>query len=123
MKLWLDDIRCPFAPPYNLEEDEWFWVVNVDEAILALMKYDVDEVSLDHDLGLHPAGDGDEVLKWLISEVSLGRTKVPKISIHSANPVAKERMQHLVNDIEWLLERKHHPEDWKRRAAKRGYTY
>jgi hypothetical protein len=88
MLLWLDDVR---ASPNG-----WVWVKTAAEAIAALKNGDVEQCSLDHDLGHLRGGgyvgamepSGLAVIDWMI------RTNVwpQRIYIHSANPVGAERM-------------------------------
>lgn len=46
MKLWFDDIRRP-------PDDTWFWARTIEDAKLIVNSHDIQEASLDHDLGLH----------------------------------------------------------------------
>ena len=46
MKLWFDDIRRP-------PDDTWLWARTIEEAKLLVQTNEIDEASLDHDLGLH----------------------------------------------------------------------
>lgn len=63
------------------------------EAIQALKDGHFDEVSLDHDLGEDPeVGCGYDVVLYLEEQAALGKSVPPKISIHSANPVGRQRM-------------------------------
>lgn len=117
MKLWHDDIRQP-------PDSSWdHWARTNDEARLILNNYDIDEISLDHDMGLghlpvpqkpdefksweeyqeyldlcltagSDADDGTELAKWMVS-----RHKVPeKITIHSWNPYGAKRMSEIFAD-------------------------
>ena len=96
MRVWLDDRRE--APP------GWVRVRTPEEAIALLETGDVVEISLDHDLGLL---DGDrertgyDVLIWLEREVAEGRwiIPLPEISVHSANPVGRKRMEQAIASI------------------------
>ena len=97
LKVWLDDFRE--APP------GWVHVRSPDEAIALLRSGAVEEISLDHDLGLFtPEGrewTGYAVLEWLEREVALGTATfpLPLMAIHSANPVGRRRMQRAIGSI------------------------
>ncbi len=115
MKLWIDDVRP--AP------EGYMWVKTVDEAIYQLIRYQkevdfcwqhyilgicdkekleerlsvwsIEEISCDNDLGEYEA-EGYKLLDWL--EVT-GRNY--PIHIHSANPVARERMRAIIERNGW----------------------
>jgi hypothetical protein len=96
LKVWLDDVRE--AP------DEWVHVKTPEEVIELLRKGGVDEISLDHDLGLAtPESErtGYDVLAWLEKAVATGAWKhpVPVIHVHSANPVGWRRMELAIASI------------------------
>lgn len=96
MKLWLDDLR---EPPKDWTD--YVWAKKASAAITALETVPaIDEVSLDHDLGDSPdVGDGYDVLLWIERQVRLEGYKPPKMSVHSANPVARERMVKAIEAI------------------------
>lgn len=80
MKLWVDDERP--APP------GWHRAYTSDQAITALSPGDVEEISLDHDLGETCAGESDttrRVVTWMI-ENEVWPTRV---QVHTANPVGR----------------------------------
>jgi hypothetical protein len=83
MKLWLDDVRPAPAG--------WTAVHSVNEAIARLQWGDVTECSLDHDLGVYAGegGDGIHVLDWMAEH---GIWPPDGVSVHSANPVGRDRM-------------------------------
>ncbi len=92
MKVYLDDIRM--AP------DGWVRTWWPEEVIALLKTGAVTEISLDHDLGdilNTPRGGkertGYDVLLWLERAVIVEGFKPPVIHIHTANPVAEERMK------------------------------
>ena len=99
MKVYLDDIRI--AP------DGWVRAWWPEEVIELLKTGQVDEISLDHDLGDHfgrPSGvlrerTGYDVLLWIEQEVALAGFDPPIIHIHTANPVADVRMRAAVEAI------------------------
>jgi hypothetical protein len=94
--VWLDDVRE--AP------DGWVHVRTPEEAIELLNSGEVEEISLDHDLGLAtPESErtGYDVLVWLEEAVATGAWKhpVPVIRVHSANPVGLRRMEQAIESI------------------------
>jgi hypothetical protein len=97
--LWLDDVRE--APT------GWVHVRTPEEAINLLRTGEVEAISLDHDLGLAtPEAErtGYDVLAWLEKEVATGtwQCEVPKIQVHSANPVGRRRMEQAIASIQRL---------------------
>jgi hypothetical protein len=86
----------------------WVHLKTPAEVIEHLRAGDVDELSLDHDLGLvTPEGTewtGYHVLTWLEEQVATSREaiQVPKISIHSANSVGRDRMRRALESIRRL---------------------
>ena len=54
---------------------------------------EVEEISFDNDLGLD-SEQGYQIADWLEEKIFLGEIPAPKLtSIHSANPVAAERLK------------------------------
>jgi hypothetical protein len=97
VKVWLDDRRE--AP------EGWVHVHSPEEAIALLRAGEVDEVSLDHDLGLFTderETTGYDVLVWIEREVAERRFAAPVIHVHSANPVARARMDQAIAAIRRL---------------------
>ena len=95
MKLWLDDRRQP--PP------DWVWVTTPEETIALLETGEVEELSLDHDLGLWNK-DGQEltgydVLLWIEHQVVLHGFQPPALAVHSANSPARARMERAIRAI------------------------
>ena len=87
VKIYLDDER---KTPSG-----WVGVTTPKQAIDMLKKYDVDEISLDHDLGDDDKiGTGNDVLLWIEEQVFTNpKFKCPKIKIHTANPSARKKME------------------------------
>lgn len=83
MKLWVDDIREPPG-------EEWHWALDSASAIGLLEACLFTEVSLDHDLG------GEDttrpVVMWMIENEVYPET----IRVHSANPVAREWLEGMI---------------------------
>jgi hypothetical protein len=94
VKVYLDDERI--APV------GWVQVRWPDDAIKLLQSGCVKHLSLDHDLGDDQRGTGYDVLLWLEQEVSLNGFLPPEITIHTANPAARERMLAAVISIRKL---------------------
>lgn len=100
VKVWLDDFRP--APT------GWIRTYWPEEVIELLKTGDVEEISLDHDLGDHfgrPLGvdkerTGYDVLVWLERAVATEGFNPPVINVHTANPVAEVRMLATVRNIE-----------------------
>jgi len=87
IKIYLDDERK--------SPSGWIGVTTPKQAIDMLKKYDVDEISLDHDLGDDiKIGTGNDVLLWIEEQVfTNNKFKCPKIKIHTANPSARKKME------------------------------
>lgn len=96
MKAWLDDERP--APK------GWERFTAARDLIEELSKRDLDEISLDHDLGDgRKVGTGYKVLVYIERELADGRMRrAPRIHIHTANPVARKRMEAARDSIERL---------------------
>jgi len=91
LKVYLDDVR---KPPKG-----WTLVRWPDEVIDMLKKGNVDEISLDHDLGDDKRGTGYDVLTWIEKEVVLKGFNPPIINIHTANISARKKMESAVKSI------------------------
>jgi len=87
IKIYLDDER---KTPTG-----WIGVKTPKQAIDLLKKHDVEEISLDHDLGDDKnIGTGNDVLLWIEKQVFTNpKFKCPKIKIHTANPSARKKME------------------------------
>lgn len=84
MKVWLDDERE--AP------EGWFHVKTATKAISILNSCKIAEISLDNDLGLEHE-EGYDVVKHLEEIVFHNPDyRIPIIHIHTANPVARQKM-------------------------------
>lgn len=94
MKVFLDDMRP--APP------GWMLVRWPDEAIELLEAGDVTEISLDHDLGDDARGTGYDVVLWIEEAVATRAFRAPKITCHSANTSARQKMELGITAIERL---------------------
>jgi hypothetical protein len=77
MRVWLDDKRK--------EPEGWIRCFHASEVISLLEAGGVEEMSLDHDLGLNEPS-GLTVLDWLEEQVMVHGFVPPLIRVHSANP-------------------------------------
>lgn len=84
MKVFLDDER---ETP-----DGWVRAYWPDEVIALLQTGQVEELSLDHDLGDDAHGTGYDVIVWIEEAVALRGFPPPTITIHSANTAAAAKM-------------------------------
>jgi hypothetical protein len=94
MRVYLDDER---ATP-----DGWTRTFWPDEVIALLKTGEVSELSLDHDLGDDERGTGYDVVLWIEEAVALEGFVPPKISVHSANSSARDKMLSGIGSIEKL---------------------
>lgn len=95
MRVWLDDVRP--AP------EGWIATRWPDEVIALLRTGEVTELSLDHDLGDDERGTGYDVVLWIEEAVAIHGFSPPRIRVHSANSVARERMEAAVASIVHLV--------------------
>ena len=94
MRVYLDDERA--TPP------GWVRVFWPEEAIALLETGQVDELSLDHDLGDDQRGTGYDVVLWVEEAVALRGFKPPRMFVHSANSSARQKMLAGIGAIEAL---------------------
>lgn len=95
LKIFLDDERQT--------PEGWTRVYWPDEAIRLLSTMEVDEVSLDHDLGDDERGTGYDVLLWIEEQAATAAGyRPPKIAVHSANSSARIKMLSAIESIERL---------------------
>lgn len=86
MKLYLDDIR---PTPEGWIHCRW-----PQDVISYMISYKsrITEISLDHDLGNDYVGTGYMVLEWIEEKCFYDSSfHVPKISLHTDNPVARKK--------------------------------
>lgn len=97
IKLWLDDIRP--AP------EGYIRVYTTPDMIALLKSEEVEEISLDNDLGLlEPVGR--KVLDWIEEEVVGNNYIPPLIHIHSMNSIEVARMATIRSQIQMRLDSK-----------------
>ena len=94
MRVFLDDERT--AP------EGWVQVRWPEDVFALLQGGQVEELSLDHDLGDDEHGTGYDVVLWIEEAVALRGFKPPKITVHSANSSAREKMVAGIRSIERL---------------------
>ena len=92
MKIYLDDERPT--------PEGWVRVYWPEEAILLLESGSVTEISLDHDLGDDERGTGYDVVLWIEEAVMTRGFRSPKITVHSANSSAKQKMEAGIRSIQ-----------------------
>ena len=85
MKVYLDDER---STPLGWQRVYW-----PDEAIALLETGQVEEISLDHDLGDDIRGTGYDVVLWIEEAVATRGFQPPLIKVHSANASARQKME------------------------------
>jgi hypothetical protein len=100
--LFLDDIRNVPMVYKNLTDDDFIIVRNFTDFKKIILKKGLpDFISFDNDLGLDAndiiAPDGYAAAKWLVYESGLDLTKL-KFYVHSANPVAAQQIQSLLDN-------------------------
>lgn len=114
MKIWLDDTRDPDSTVEGVRaqsymrgrpDDEcagWHWVRTAAEAITLLSVVEVEEISLDHDLGDNPlVGNGNQVVVWLEEATVINDDYWPPVlHVHSGNPGAGDKMVMGLKSIE-----------------------
>jgi hypothetical protein len=94
MRVFLDDER--------VTPEGWVRVYWPADAIRLLESGQVVELSLDHDLGDDERGTGYDVVLWIEEAVATRGFKPPKISVHSANSSARDKMLAGIRSIERL---------------------
>ncbi len=92
MKLYVDDQRPAPAG--------WIRATNLEEAVSHLRTGNVEELSVDYDLGDSSFGTGLDVLDWLAGAVHRGEVKKPKLHAHSGSPLGRRRLELRIDDIE-----------------------
>ncbi|MFN3240110.1 MAG: cyclic-phosphate processing receiver domain-containing protein [Planctomycetota bacterium] len=95
MRVFLDDERVP--------PDGWTLVRWPDEAIRLLEHGDVEEISLDHDLGDDERGTGYDVVLWIEQAVAMRGFAPPIVRVHSANSSARLKMEAGIEAIARLV--------------------
>ena len=100
MKIYLDD-----DANYRITPDGWHRTFTSPETIELLKTEQVTHLSLDHDLGPLEAGTGYDVVCWIeqmVVEKAFNFEDAftpPIMTIHSANPVGRQKMQAAIQMI------------------------
>lgn len=92
IKVYLDDLRPT--------PDGWVRVYWPEEAIELLKTGNVEEISLDHDLGDDEHGTGNDVVNWIEEQVVTNGFIPPKIRVHSDNAAGVQKMNAGIKQIE-----------------------
>ena len=101
-KLFLDDIRDVKMVYKNLKEEDFVIVRNFEDFKQVIIENGLPElISFDNDLGLDEneniAEDGYAAAKWLVYESGIDLRNL-KFNVHSANPVAAQQIQGLLDN-------------------------
>jgi len=101
-KLFLDDIRDVKMVYKNLTYEDFVIVRNFKDFKQVIIENGLPElISFDNDLGLDEneniAEDGYAAAKWLVYESGLDLRNL-KFNVHSANPVASQQIQSLLDN-------------------------
>jgi len=94
MKIYLEDVR---DLPVWAVNDGWLLVRTYREVIEYLKTDEVEQLSLDHDLG--GLKTGYDVLLWIEEKVVKEGFIPPTIDIHTSNPPARIRMLQTIKSI------------------------
>ncbi len=99
LKVWLDDVRP--AP------EGWVAARWPEEVIALLRTGEVIALSLDHDLGDDAHGTGYDVVLWIEEAVAVSGFVPPAtMRVHSANSVARDRMEAGLASVAHLVARR-----------------
>jgi hypothetical protein len=113
-KVYLDDVRTPI-------DNEWVIARNHDEFVESIQKLgleNIEEISLDHDLGESAIAEyyanakpnnilnydnilektGMDSCKFLVEESIETKAPLPQVYVHSSNPVGRVNMMSLINN-------------------------
>lgn len=91
--VYLDDVR-PAPKGYIL-------IKNVEDLIglITIIGDQIDLISLDHDLGKDQR-PGYDFVTWLEEKVYTGvYTSIPKLRVHSMNPIGRKKMERGIRSI------------------------
>jgi hypothetical protein len=110
-KLFLDDIRTVKMVYKNLTDDDFVIVRNFNDFKKTILENSLPElISFDNDLGLDENGiiaeDGYAAAKWMVYESGLDLINL-KFNVHSANPVASQQIQSLLDNYIRHLRNEH----------------
>lgn len=110
--LWLDDIRNPFlddwllkyVPEFSDKTEDVTWVKNFNEFKNYIEINGIPtHISFDHDIASYDdSGNeltGYDALKFVLDYVLDNNLEVPKICIHSANPIGAKNIESYYNNF------------------------
>lgn len=123
MKVFLDDLRTIDMVYPEFDSNEWVIVRDFHQFVNYINKYGIPEfVSFDHDLGFEHTRfffnngghenppdpiDGDfkektgyDAAKWLVEYCMDNNVKLPKFSVHSANPTGAKNIREYLKNAE-----------------------
>jgi hypothetical protein len=92
LKVYLDDERQT--------PDGWVRTYWPEEVIELLKTGNVEEISLDHDLGDDEHGTGYDVVLWIEEQVFVNNFVPPRMKVHSANSSARVKMESGIRSME-----------------------
>ena len=84
INLYVDDLR--------INPDGFLVARSYEDAIIMLKRYNINILSLDHDLGLDLNGDLAKTGYDLVKYICQNEVNIKKIYIHTDNPVGRENM-------------------------------
>lgn len=92
----MDDLRE--CPEYGAAYGAWAWAKTSHQAICCLKWWTkVEEMSLDHDLGIDPeTGEDDTTRKVILFLCENPQYWPDKVVVHSANPVGVEWLEGMI---------------------------
>lgn len=100
MKIFLDDIR-------EVPDNSWLLIRDFLTCREYILKYKIDEISLDHDLGNENEFTGYDIAKIIEELVFTNSDYIPpKIYVHSANPVGRKNIEMCIVSINNELKRR-----------------
>lgn len=105
--MWLDDER-PEPPGYHRATTARYCIHHL--TVAHLLGWEVNHLSLDHDLGEDESvvGNGNHVLVWIEEKVFNDPTYDPPtlITVHSANASARQKMLKGIDSIKRIAARR-----------------
>ena len=94
--LWVDDDR---PVPSDLLKQGWCSARSFHEAVVKLELIEFDHVSLDHDIASFYGNremTGYDVLMWLVARKQHGDYVPAHVTVHTANPVGRKKMNETI---------------------------
>lgn len=105
MNVWLDDLR-PAPEGYHRMTTAVNCIHHL--ALAHQMGWEVNHLSLDHDLGEDDSDNGYRVVLWIEEKVATDSSYVPpnRITVHSDNASARQKMLLGVESIKRMYDRR-----------------